>query len=109
MHGLLNTRDDIDRYVRTLHFFDDRARMDGDEDAVAQFLTHHTITVEPGVRDSYEGGETPLPYWLSLLRDPERLDRVSSVEIWAEKLDRDGLRLLRQVLRGSQARVIVAT
>jgi hypothetical protein len=34
---------------------------------------------------------------------------VSSVEIWAEKLDRDGLRLLRQVLRGSQARVIVAT
>jgi hypothetical protein len=105
MHGVLRTRDDIDRFVRTLRYRQQRAWTDGGEEVIDRLLDASTITVERGARDSYEGAETPLPYWLSLLADPHRLARVSAVDIRLEELGRDELRLLRETLRGAGARV----
>jgi hypothetical protein len=99
----LYDRHEIERYIRSLRHAQKRSWSHGGEDVVERLLAAHGITVEPGTTDYYEGADTPLDDWLSLLDDDSRRQRVSLVWIELAELGVDEMEVLIDVVGAASA------
>lgn len=101
----LRDRAEIERYLGSLRYYDRRSWQLGEtaERVVRNLLRAHTITVERGQRDLFEGTGASLETWLSLLDDPERRARVSEVCLHMSALGSRDRQLQAIVMRGASA------
>jgi hypothetical protein len=74
-------RAQIDEYLGQLRYLDDRYLAGSARRIVDQILDAHSITVEPGREDYWQGSGIPLRNALSLLDAEHRRCRVSEIRV----------------------------
>lgn len=90
--------DDIKRYLGELRYWHRRSWRWDDEEQMDRILNAHTVTIEKGSTDCFYGAGVRLAWWLSLLDVPDRLARVSQVNLDAGELSSQDRKLLARIV-----------
>lgn len=81
MAAYIKDRAEIQKHLRTLRYYDNRAIAPRARQALDAILEMHQVTVDFGPTDYWGGAGIPLKTTLSLFDDEARRNRVSEIRI----------------------------